>query len=110
MTLEEFLDVCPFEVLTLIDKSAQVTAGYTSDLLSDVMAHCPEESILITVQNHKNTVAVATLAGCKAILVCHDRETPQDMIDAAGAEDIAVFKTPLNQFEASYMVAKALSI
>jgi len=110
MTLEEFLDVCPFEVLTLIDKNAQITAGYTSDLLSDVMANCPAESVLITVQNHKNTVAVATLADCKAILVCHGREIPQDMIDAAGSEEIAILKTPLNQFEASYMVAKALSI
>jgi len=110
MTLNDFLSACPFEVVCTPETSPEVAAGYTSDLLSDVMAHCPSDSLLITVQNHRNTVAVATLAGAVAIVVCHDREIPQDMQDAAMAEDVALLRTPLNQFEASCMVAKALDL
>ena len=51
---------------------AAITAAYTSDLLSDVMGHCGDESVLITIQNHLNAIAVCTLAGIEAIVLCHD--------------------------------------
>ena len=37
----------------------EIQNGYTSDLLSDVMGNAPEDSVLITIQAHKNTIAVA---------------------------------------------------
>jgi predicted transcriptional regulator len=83
-------------------------AGYTSDLLSDVIGHCPEDSVLITVQNHKNTVAVCTLVGAVAILVTHNREIPPDMLQAATAEQVAILRTPLDQFHATCLIASAL--
>ncbi len=46
-----------------------ITGAYTSDMLSDVMAHAPEDSVLVTLQAHKNTVACATLAGIKAVVL-----------------------------------------
>ena len=36
----------------------EITSAYTSDLLSDVMGHCGDESVLITIQNHLNAIAV----------------------------------------------------
>ncbi len=80
---------------------APVRAGYTSDLLSDVMAHAPEDSVLITIQGHANTVAVATLAGIGAIVVCNGRPLPADMIAAARREGIALWSAQDNQFNAS---------
>ena len=35
---------------------AAISAAYTSDLLSDVMGHCGDESVLITIQNHLNAI------------------------------------------------------
>ena len=88
----------------------EIRDGYCGDLLSDVMAHCPEDSIFITVQNHKNSVAVATLVGAVAILVVHDREIPKDMLDAAQAEHVMLLRTGKDQFEASCLVSKILSL
>jgi hypothetical protein len=85
-----------------------LVAAYTSDLLSDVMAHAPEDSVLITLQGHKNTVACASLAGIKAILLAGLREAPPDMLEAARAEKIAVFASPLRQFDLSWKVAQLL--
>jgi hypothetical protein len=110
MKLSELIAAAGFEVVAQGDARCEVTAGYTSDLLSDVMAHCPEGSIFITVQNHKNSVAVSTLVGAVAILVVHDREIPKDMLDAAQAENVALLRTSKNQFEASCLVAKILSV
>ncbi len=85
-----------------------VLDGYTSDLLSDVMANAPEGSVLVTIQAHKNTVAVATLSGVRAIVLCNNREAPQDMLEAARQEGIAVFVTEKNQFTISAALHHAL--
>ena len=86
-------------------EDAEVLDGYTSDLLSDVMAHAGEGSVLITIQAHKNTVAVCSLVGAVAILVCNNRPVDDDMLAAATSEGIAVFRTPDNQFQTSALIA-----
>ena len=83
----------------------EITAAYTSDLLSDVMGHCGEESVLITIQNHLNAIAVCTLAGIEGIVLCHDRMPPDDMVEAAKREGIGIMTTPLSQFEVSVKLA-----
>lgn len=80
---------------------ATINAAYTSDLLSDVMGHCGDESALITIQNHLNAIAVCTLAGVEAIVICHNRPVPDDMKAAAEREGIGLIVTPLSQFAAS---------
>ena len=86
----------------VVDKpDAVITGAYTSDLLSDVMGHCGDESALITIQNHLNTIAVCTLAGIEVIVICHNRPVPDDMKSAAAREEVAIVTTPLSQFAAS---------
>ena len=79
----------------------EIAAAYTSDLLSDVMGHCGDESVLITIQNHLNAIAVCTLAGIEGIVLCHDRQPPEDMVEAASREGIGIMTTSLSQFEVS---------
>jgi len=109
MTLQQVMDTCGIEGVFVPDAQAAVTAAYTSDLLSDVMAHCPDGAVLITVQNHKNTVAVCTLVGAPAILVVHNREIPAEMSDVARREGVALLRTADDQFAASCKIAAALA-
>jgi hypothetical protein len=90
------------------DPGAEIRAGYTSDLLSDVMANAAEDSVLVTIQAHKNTVAVASISGMRAIVICNDRPVPDDMLAAAAGERIAVLVTGANQFTVSHRIALAL--
>ena len=76
-----------------------------TDLLSDVMGHCGDESVLITIQNHLNAIAVCTLAGIEGIVLCHDRQPPEDMVEAAKREGIGIMTTSLSQFEVSVKLA-----
>lgn len=87
---------------------AEIHDAYTSDLLSDVMGNAAADSVLITVQSHKNTVAVANLVGIPAIILCNGRGIPADMQSSAEKEGIALYTTELNQFTASYKIAQAL--
>jgi phosphoglycerate dehydrogenase-like enzyme len=89
-------------------EDADLTGGYTSDLLSDVMANLKEGQALITIQAHKNTIAVAALSGAAAVIFCHGRSVTNAVAEAAMNEGIALFSTPDNQFEASVKVARAL--
>lgn len=86
----------------------EILSGYTSDLMSDVMGHAPQGAVLITVQAHRNTVAVAGLVGARAIVICNGRPVPDDMRSAAAEEKIPLFATGLNAFEVSGRVYRAL--
>lgn len=79
----------------------EVAGAYTSDLLSDAMSNAVDEGLLITIQAHKNTVAVGTLKDLTGIVICNDRPIPEDMTEAAKAERIPIFVTGEDQFTVS---------
>ena len=85
-----------------------LSGGFAGDLLSDVMGKAKADSVLVTVQAHRNAIAVASLAGLAAVVVCHGRPVPDDMVAAARDEGIAVFVTGLDPFEASGRLWAAL--
>ena len=100
MTIEEVAEKVGGKIV-VAKPGAEVNFAYASDLLSDVMGHCGDESVLITIQNHLNTIAVCTLAGIEIIVICHGRPVPDDMAAAAAREEVAIVTTPLSQFAAS---------
>ncbi len=106
--IEELAKELECTVFTMEIPTAVILDGYTSDLLSDVMGNASEESALITIQAHKNTVAVASLIGMRAIILCNGRTPSEDMIEAARREEIAIIGSSENQFTVSYRLAKAL--
>ena len=57
--------------------------------------------MLVTLQSHLNTVAVASLAGVQAIVLCSGREAQPDMLEAARREGIVLLQTHDNQYQAS---------
>jgi DNA-binding protein YbaB len=105
-------DLLTCKELVLVQKDfddAVISGGYTSDLLSDVMAHAAADNVLITIQAHINTVAVAKLVGIRALLIANDREILEDMVQAAQKEKIAIFRSRLNQFDLSVLVSRLLA-
>lgn len=105
--LASFLNLtCVQDVYT--DK--EIAGVYTSDLLSDAMANAVENGILITIQAHKNTVAVGTLKDLAAIVICNNRPIPDDMLEAAKNEGIAVFVTSENQYTVSGKLYQKFSL
>ena len=105
MTFQEL--VAKVKGTVVVDNpSANIRFAYASDLLSDVMGHCGDESTLITIQNHLNAIAVCTLAGIEAVVICHGRPVPDDMKAAAEREGVGLVTTPLSQFAAAVALAE----
>ncbi|HAI87901.1 MAG TPA: serine kinase [Firmicutes bacterium] len=78
----------------------EVTSGYASDLLSDVMGHAPEGAIWVTSQIHQNVVAVALLLNLSAVVIAGGLELMEDAIVKADARSMAMLATPMSAFEA----------
>ena len=109
MRLQDIKTKLGYTVVTLPQEDIEISDAYTSDLLSDVMGNAPDNSVLITIQGHKNSIAVASLIGMPAIILCNKRSAPQDMVAAAISESIAIFSTSDNQFTASCKIGSLLN-
>jgi hypothetical protein len=101
MTIREAAAALGAEIFQDQFEDIPLAGAYTSDLLSDVMANAHEGGALITIQAHKNTVAVAALVNIPVIIVCNSRPLPDDMLEAAKDEGIAVMRTKENQYTVS---------
>ncbi|MGB9681918.1 MAG: DRTGG domain-containing protein [bacterium] len=74
------------------------TGGYVGDLLSNVMRFAKEGNIWITVQTHINVIAVATLIGVSGIVFACGAEVPQETVEKAKSEHIALLSSDLDAF------------
>ena len=66
----------------------EITGGYTSDLLSDVMGHAHAGSVWITLQTHKNVMAIASLKDLAAIVLVKGYQPEADMLLQSDTEGI----------------------
>ena len=108
MTIREAAAALGAEVLHDEFEDSGLSGAYTSDLLSDVMANAKDGGALITIQAHKNTVAVATLVNISVIIICNSRPIPEDFLAAAKEEGIAILLTKENQYKVSGKLYKLL--
>lgn len=109
MTILEFARSHECECVQDSYSDDTIDSGYTSDLLSDVMANGTGKSVLITIQAHKNAVAVCSMADISALIICNNRPIPEDMLDAARSQEIGVFVTEKDQFTISGELYHVLS-
>ncbi len=78
---------------------ADITRGYASDLLSDVLAHAPAGGLLVTLQVHLNVIAVASHAGLRAVIFSCGRVPDDDIIERAAEEGLSLYSTPADTFD-----------
>ena len=81
------------------DIDRQVSAGYSSDLLSDVIANAQKDNIWITLQTHINIVAVANLQELAGIILVNGRQPEEATLKKAEQENIPIMLTELSTFE-----------
>jgi hypothetical protein len=95
MNLEQIIHNLDLTVLTEPKDFSQVvpSAGYTSDLLSCVMAGAPHNGIWVTLQAHANIIAVAALLELNAVVITEGAAPDHGTIAKANQEGITLLST-----------------
>ncbi len=91
MTIEDIIKELGWEVFagaSLLQKP--VKGVYASDLLSDVMGRAREGELWVTMQTHKNIIAVATLKDLAAILIVNGGRPDEDTRETADRENMVL--------------------
>ena len=100
MKLNDLVEKLGLEVMSARGNLGnEVTGGYASDLLSDVMGHSREGQLWITLQVHLNIVAVASMKDLAGIILVNGREPDEDTLLKAEDEGIPVMGSALPAFE-----------
>ncbi len=100
MKLQELADSLSLEVITgAADLNREVTGGYVSDLISDVIGNAKEGFVWITFQVHLNIVAAASLKGLSGIILVNSRRPQPETLQRASEEHVVIMTSPLPAFE-----------
>ncbi|HKK09524.1 MAG TPA: DRTGG domain-containing protein [Bacteroidales bacterium] len=109
MKVSELIDRLNLE---LVSGSAgadnEITGGYACDLLSDVMGNADEGQVWITLQTHKNVMAIASLKELAAVILVKGLEPDEDTKKQSEEEGVPILKTNEEAFETSGKVYSLL--
>lgn len=92
-------ELTPALGVTDAESDLDVTRGYASDLLSDVLAHAPVGGVLVTLQVHLNVIAVASHAGLRAVIFSCARIPDDEIVERAAEEGLSLYATPADTFD-----------
>jgi hypothetical protein len=100
MNLQEIIQALELTVLTEPRdfSSTLPEGGYTSDLLSCVMAGACHAGVWVTLQAHSNIVAVAALLDLAAVIITEGAMPDPTTIDRANSEGMVLLSSPLPTF------------
>ncbi len=77
----------------------EISGGYVSDLLSDVMGFARENQIWITLQTHQNVLAIASLKDLAAVILVKSLLPDEDTVKHSDEEGIPLLGTGMDTFE-----------
>jgi predicted transcriptional regulator len=100
MKLKQIVDELGLEVRCATSGlDVEVSGGYASDLLSDVLANAAKDNVWITMQIHQNIIGVASIKELAGIIIVNGREAEEETMKKAEQENIPIMSTKLSTFE-----------
>ena len=100
MKVRELVDKLGLKVLSGengLDR--EIDGCYVSDLLSDVMGNADAGNVWITLQTHKNVMAVASLKEMACIILVKNLTANEDTLSQSNEEEIPILQTSMETFE-----------
>lgn len=106
MNLQTVIENLQLNVLTETRDFSSISpkGGYTSDLLSCVMAGAKNGNLWVTLQAHMNIVAVAAMLEVSAVIITENAQPDEATISKANEQGVVLLSTP----KASYEICGAL--
>lgn len=76
-----------------------VTAGYVSDLLSDVLAKASNGTLWVTNQKHQNIIGVAVMLNLAGVIIAGGISPDENTLEKAVSESVSLYTSDLSAFE-----------
>jgi len=100
MKLAEIVEKLQLQVRSGQDRlDVEIKRGYSSDLMSDVLANADTGDLWITLQTHQNVVAVSVMKSLAGVILVNNRQPMEDTLEKATAEGMPLMVSDLPAFE-----------
>ena len=111
MKLRDIVSYIEGEVLCGVEGiDMEITTAFGSDLMSDVLAYCNDESILITGLCNNQVVRTAEMLDLRAIVFVRGKKPTEEVIELARENNITMIASNYSLFAASgILFGKGLS-
>ncbi|MDY5969181.1 MAG: DRTGG domain-containing protein [Bacteroidales bacterium] len=87
----------------------EIEGCYVSDLLSDVMGNANQSDVWVTLQTHKNVVAIASLKELACVILVKGQSATEDTLEQSNEEQIPFLSTPMGTFETAGKIYNLLN-
>ena len=87
----------------------EVEGCYVSDLLSDVMGNADMGCLWVTLQTHKNVMAIASLKELAAVILVKGLDASEDTKEQSNEEGIPFLSTDAETFETAGKIYQLLN-
>ena len=77
----------------------EIDGCYVSDLLSDVMGNAEMGNVWVTLQTHKNVMAIASLKELACVILVKGLQPGEDTMEQSNAEGIPFLSTSMPTYE-----------
>lgn len=102
MQLSEIVSLIDGEVFVGADRLSQnIRYGFSSDMMSDVLAYVEGETILLTGLNNAQVIRTAEMLDVKVIALVRGKTPCQEVLELAKENDIVIISTRHTLFAAS---------
>lgn len=99
MLLQTIADKLGLTLRSKATDGTEVTAGYVSDLLSDVLAKAKNGTIWVTNQKHQNVIGVAVMLNLAAVVIAGGIEPDENTLEKALDQNVPLYTTGLSAYE-----------
>ena len=77
----------------------EIEGCYVSDLLSDVMGNAEMNNVWVTLQTHKNVMAIASLKELACVILVKGQTAAEDTLEQSNEEGIPFLSTTMQTYE-----------
>src|SRR5664279_4775151 len=99
MQLESIAQKLGLKLKTKLGAGVEVSSGYASDLLSDVLAKAKNGAIWVTNHKHTNIIGVAVMLNLAAVVIAGGTRPDPGTIEKATEENVPLYTTDLTLYE-----------
>ena len=108
MTVMDLVNSLELEVLSMPCGDKKIEGAYAGDLLSWVMSRAEENNVWATIMTNINVVAVASLVGISATVICENCDIADEVINTAKEKSVNLLRTKLPVYEFCLRLSKLI--